>query len=121
MWNAALDRRENEVMQALLTLSSGKTRFLVSPEEVLSLMRVGCDAAALERVLFSLSQDGYLDYVATERKGEETYVIELRAKGTSFVRTVHNDRRRVALRFVLAVVCGVASALIGLLLKCIFS
>ena len=39
MWNAMLDRRENDVMCALLTLSAGKARFLASPQEVLALVR----------------------------------------------------------------------------------
>ena len=70
MWNAALDRTENEVMRALLTLSAGKARFLASPAEMLSLVKGRCDEAALERTLLSLAQDGYFDFIATDRKGE---------------------------------------------------
>lgn len=120
MWNATLDRRENEVMRALLTLSAGRARFLAAPGEVIALVK-GVDEAALERTLASLAQDGYVDYVSTERKGEQTYVVELRPKGRSFVRTAHTDRRRVILKLLLAAACGLASALIGLLLKLIFS
>ena len=116
-----LDRRENDVMCALLTLSAGKARFLASPQEVLALVRGRWDDEGLERTLASLAQDGYVDYVSTERKGEQTYVVELRPKGRSFVRTAHTDRRRVILKLLLAAACGLASALIGLLLKLIFS
>lgn len=120
MWNATLDRRENEVMRALLTLSAGRARFLAAPGEVIALAK-GVDEAALERTLASLAQDGYVDYVCTERKGEQTYVVELRPKGRSFVRTAHTDRRRVILKLLLAAACGLASALIGLVLKLLFS
>ena len=47
MWNATLDRKENEVMRALLTLSAGKARFLASPDEGLALMRGKCDEEGL--------------------------------------------------------------------------
>lgn len=121
MWNATLDRRENDVMRALLTLSAGKARFLASPDEVLALVKIKCDAEGLERTLSSLSQDGYFDYIATDRKGEKMYVVELRPKGTAFVRSVHTDRRRFFVRLLVAAACGLASALIGVLLKLIFS
>lgn len=104
-------------MCALLTLSAGKARFLASPAEVLSLLHGRCDETALEGVLCSLAQDGYVDYIATERKGEKTYVVELRPKGRGYVRSAHADRRRLMLRFAVALVCGVVSALIGLAIK----
>lgn len=121
MWNAALDRTENEVMRALLTLSAGKARFLASPAEMLALVKGRCDEAALERTLRSLAQDGYFDFIATDRKGEKTYVVELRPKGAAFERSAHNDRRRLVLRLIVAAACGLASALIGILLKLIIS
>ena len=121
MWNAILDRRENDVMCALLTLSAGKARFLASPQEVLALVRGRWDDEGLERTLASLAQDGYVDYIATERKGEKTYVVELRPKGAAFLRNSHTDRRRFFVRLFVAAVCGLASALIGILLKLIFS
>ena len=121
MWNATLDRKENEVMRALLTLSAGKARFLASPDEVLALVRGKCDEEGLERTLASLAQDGYFDYIATDRKGEKTYVVELRPKGSAFLRSAHTDRRRFFVRLFVAAVCGLASALIGILLKFIFS
>ena len=121
MWNATLDRKENEVMRALLTLSAGKARYLASPDEGLALMRGKCDEEGLERTLASLAQDGYFDYIATDRKGEKTYVVELRPKGTAFVRSAHTDRRRFILRLAAAALCGLASALLGLLVKLIVS
>lgn len=41
----------------------------------------------------------------------------MRPKGLSFVRSTHADRRRLILRLVVAALCGLASALIGILLK----
>ena len=120
MWNAALDRRENDVMRALLTLSAGKARFLASSAEVLALLRGNWDEDALERTLSSLAQGGYVDYVSTERKGEPTYVVELRPKGMGYERSAHADRRRLALRLAAALLCGAVSALIGLIFKLVF-
>ncbi len=119
MWNAALDKRENEVMRALLTLSAGKARFLASPAEVLSL--AGVREGELERTLSSLAQDGYVDYIATERKGEPTFVVELRPKGMAYARTARGEGRRAAARLLLAAACGLLSALIGLAVRLLFS
>ena len=120
MWNATLDRRENEVMRALLTLSAGRARFLASPREVIALAK-GVDEAALERTLSSLAQDGYVDYIATERKGEPTFVVELRPKGMAYARTARGEGRRAAARLLLAAACGLLSALIGLAVRLLFS
>lgn len=109
------------MMHALLTLSAGKTRFLASPAEISALLPRGGGEAELEAELAVLSQNGYVDYVATDRKGERTYVLELSKKGAEYFRDARLRNRRLVLRFVVAALCGAASALAGLVLKIIFS
>lgn len=109
------------MMHALLTLSAGKARFLASPKEIAALLPHGGGQTDLEAELASLSQSGYVDYVATDRKGERTYVLELSKKGTEYFRDARIRGRRLVLRFAVAALCGAASALAGLLLKIIFS
>lgn len=109
-------------MQALLTLAAGRTRFLASPAEIAALIpgrALGEDA--LERDLAALSEGGYVDVVSTDRKGERTYVVELTKRGEGYFREARVRRQRLALRIVVAALCGAASALAGVLLKMLFS
>lgn len=124
MANGMLRRaREREVMRALLTLSAGKERFLASPKEIAALMPPKKTPAEeeLEKELAALAENGYVDYVATDRKGERTYVLELSRKGADYFREERDSRRRFALRIAVAALCGAASALAGFLLKLLFS
>ena len=75
----------------------------------------------LEKELAALAENGYVDYVATDRKGERTYVLELSRKGADYFREERDSRRRFALRIAVAALCGAASALAGFLLKLLFS
>ena len=110
-------------MAAVFSLSGGKERFLVSPYELLNVLpeRAKFDEDKLERVLKTLELDGYFEFISSERKGEKTYVIHMREAGMTFRRQDIRRRRDLVLRLLLAAVCGLLSATIGLLLKIIFS
>ncbi len=123
MFNARLSLRENEVMAAVFSLSQGKERFLVSPYEILSVLpeRAGFDEEKLERILKALELDGYFELILSERKGEKTYVVHMREEGLAFRRQDVRRRRDLAVRLLLAGVCGLLSAAVGLLLKILIS
>lgn len=123
MFSAQLSRRENEVMAAVFLLSQGKERFLVSSYELLSMLpeRAKFDEEKLERTLRSLELDGYFEWILSDRKGEKMYVIHMRPAGLAFRREDVRRRRDLVLRLLLAGVCGLLSAAIGLLLKVIIS
>ncbi len=108
-------------MSAVFELSGGKERFLVSPYEILSVLpaRAAFDEEKLERVLRALELDGYFELVSSDRKGEKTYCIRMREAGRSYRREDTKRRRDLAVRLLLAAVCGLLSATIGLLLKVI--
>ena len=122
MFNA-LSPKENEVMAAVFSLSQGKERFLVSPYELLNVLpgRAGFDEEKLERVLKTLELDGYFELILSERKGEKTYVVHMREEGLAFRRQDVKRRRDLAIRLLLACLCGLLSAAVGLLLKIVFS
>ncbi len=118
-----LNRRENEVMNAVFELSGGKERFLVSPGELAAVLPSGggYDEAALGRTLRSLSLDGYFDFVESERKGEPVYVIHMREAGLGYRRSGRQRRRAVMFRWGVAAVGAVITFLVGLLLRALFS
>ncbi len=116
-----LSKRENAVMGAVFALSQGKERFLVSPYELLALLPEKFDEQSLERALFSLELGGYFEVVFSERKGEKTYCIRMKEEGLCFRRTDRMRKRTLLLRLVYAALCGVLSALVGVLVKLLLS
>ncbi|MBR7186555.1 MAG: hypothetical protein IKD43_03615 [Clostridia bacterium] len=110
-------------MAAIFSLSQGKERFLVSPYEILAMLppKAKFDEDRLECVLQSLELDGYFELVYSDRKGEKTYCVHMRESGLAYRRQDVQRKRDFATRLLLAGVCGLLSAAIGLLLKAILS
>ena len=123
MLNDKLNKREDEVMNAVFTLANGKENFLVSPCEILALLppKEEWTEESLERVLRALELDGYFELTPSERKGEKMYVIHLHAFGLAYKRTDVQRKRGLAIKIAITVGCAVLSFLIGVILKAIFS
>ncbi len=117
-----LNRRENEVMNAVYELSGGKERFLVSPYELTAVLpaKGKFDEVSLERALNSLALDGYFDFVESDRKGEKMYVIHMREAGMSYRRRDYQRKRGLVFRILVAALGAVVTFLVGLLLRAIF-
>ncbi len=123
MLNETLSRREEEVMNAVYTLSGGRDRFLVTPSEVRAVLppRFSAEESVLERYLSALELDGYFTLVSSERKGEKTYVVHMNAKGFAFRRENARRRRALVMRIAVTVALAVLSAVIGIALKKLFA
>ncbi len=123
MLNEKLNKREEEVMNAVYTLSGGKENLLVSPQEILALLppKGGYDEERLERVLRALEMDGYFQLTPSERKGEKMYVIHMLASGLAFKRSNAQRKRSFYVRIGITVAMAVLSFVIGVVLKIIFS
>ena len=117
-----LNKKENEVMNAVYELSSGKERFLVSPYELNAVLpaKGKYDEAVLGRVLRSLALDGYFELVESERKGEPVYVIHMREAGLSYRRQDYQRKRSILFRFAVAAAGAVVPFLVGVVLRLIF-
>lgn len=116
-----LNKKEDEVMNAVFTLSGGKDRVLVSPAELIAMLppKSDYDEVKLERVLRALELDGYFQMIASDRKGERMYVFHLQAAGLAYKRSDYQRKRAVCFRWGVAAVGAVITALIGLLFKII--
>lgn len=123
MISERLNKRENEVMGAVFLLADGKERFLLFPYELLSVLppRAKYDEETLDRALRALELDGYFDLIVTERKGEPAYVVHMREAGKSFRRNDLQRRRTFFFRLAVTLLCGVLSALVGILIKSILT
>ena len=122
MLSEKLNKRENEVMNAVFLLSAGKERFLVAPCEILSVLppKSGFDEEKLERLLRSLELDGYFEMIASDRKGEKVYVVHMREAGLAYKRTDAQRRRAVCFKWGVAAIGDVITFLIGMILRLIF-
>ena len=122
MINDKLNRKENEVMRAVFTLSEGKERFLISPYDLAAFLpaKGNYNEETLERTLRALELDGYFDFVPSDRKGEKVYVIHMREAGLAFQRSDTQRKRSVYFRWGVAAVGAVITFIIGLVLKLIF-
>ncbi|MGN1234453.1 MAG: hypothetical protein ACI4U2_00540 [Christensenellaceae bacterium] len=70
--------------------------------------------------LSELESEGYLEYVASERKGERVFVVTMKNKGFCYLRESRQQQRQIAFRLTLAACCAVVSFLVGLLLRSFF-
>lgn len=119
MFNESLSKRENAVMSAVFQLSEGKERFLVAPYELLALLppRMNFNEEKLYRALRSLELDGYFELIESDRKGEPVFVVHMREAGRSFRRSDALRKRRIYYKIAVTLLCGVLSALVGILVK----
>ncbi|MBQ7368286.1 MAG: hypothetical protein IJW60_01090 [Clostridia bacterium] len=117
-----LNKRESEVMSAVYSLSCEKGICLVSPDELLSMLpaRKNFGEPQLEKVLSELALDNYFELLSSERKGEKTYVISLRANGYAFKRCSVQQKRDFAVKLGWAIASAVIAFLVGWVLKWIF-
>lgn len=117
-----LNRCENDVMGAVYSLCDGTDGCLVSPLEILSVLpaRRKYSRQRLDDALNSLKNDGYIDVITSERKGEKMYVIALKENGFAFKRNQRQKRQDVLNKIFLALVGTVATFVFGAILKAIF-
>lgn len=122
MLNDKLNKREDEVMNAVFTLAGGKEQFLVSPEEILALLppKANYDEEKLEEVLRALELDDYFELILSDRKGEKMYVIHLHSQGLAYKRSDSQRKRSLYFKLGVAAAGAVLSFLIGMILKAIF-
>lgn len=123
MLNEKLNRKEEDVMDAVYTLVGGKDRVLVSPSEILALLppKAGYTEESLEGILRALELDGYFELISSDRKGERMYVIHLHAAGQAYKRAGKQRRRGLYIKIGITVATAVLSFVIGIILKAIFS
>jgi len=117
-----LNRRENEVMNAVYAMCHERGVTLLAPTELLSALPVRrkYTEKQLDDILHALEMDDYFELLSSERKGEKMYVIALRSNGYAYKRCSLQQKRGVAMKMIWAIASAVVAFLVGLLLKRIF-
>lgn len=117
-----LNRRENEVMNAIYVLCEKQGICLISPVELLAALPSNkrYDEAQLEKILSALALDDYFQLLYSERKGEKMYVISLHAGGYAYKRCALQRRRNLAVKVAWAFLSAIIAFVVGWVLKKIF-
>ncbi len=117
-----LNRCENDVMSAVYCLCDGTDGCLISPIDIMSILptRKRYTAEKVENALQELKNEGYLDLISSERKGERMYVVSLKASGQAFKSEAKHKRQELLNRIFMAFVGALATFIFGLILKAIF-
>lgn len=110
-------------MDIVYELCADEGSCLCSPWDILRRFQAkeNLDENKLEKILQDLQSDGYLDLIRSERKGDPVYVITLRSGGFSYRRESLQVKRNIYFKVALTVGGAIASFLIGLLLRALFS
>ena len=116
-----LSFKESAVMTAIYGFAGDKTSLLISPADIMN----ACDkyqfsGKSLNEIITALSQDGYIDFVYTDRHGEEVYCINLLEKGKGYLREKKKRKRNLIYRLCLSIGLAVVSFIVGVILKAIF-
>ncbi|MBQ8374194.1 MAG: hypothetical protein IJX98_01300 [Clostridia bacterium] len=117
-----LNRKEGEVMKRVYALCKDGGVCLITPAELLASLprREKWTEEALEKILQDLKTDDYLELLFSERKGEKTYVLSLRAEGYAYPRHALQMRRDFAVKVIWAITSAVIAFAVGWILKFLF-
>lgn len=109
-------------MNAVYSLCDGTDGCLISPFDVMSVLpaRKKYTAGKVENALQELKNEGYLDLISSERKGERMYVVSLKESGQSFKSGAKQKRQELLNKIFMAFVGAVATFIFGLILKAVF-
>ena len=117
-----LNLKESEVMNTVYTLCRERGICLVSPTELLSMLpsRNRYTEEKLEKILDALALDDYFELLSSERQGEKTYVISLRANGYAYKRLSLQKKRDLMMKVGWAIASATIAFIVGLILRRIF-
>jgi hypothetical protein len=118
-----LNKRENEVMNAVYSLCREEGVCLLSPTELINALpaRRKYSETQLEKILQALALDDYFQLLSSSRGGEKVYVISLHASGYAYKRYDEQRRRGAAAKVGWAVCSAIIAFVVGWALKWIFS
>jgi len=116
-----LVRAERKVMATIYGACKDKNSLLIEPIDLLKMVAIpDLTLGEIEKIVIALSQDGYIDLIYTDRRGQTAYCIALTEKGKGFLRDGTNFKRNVIFRILLSLGLAVFSFLVGLILRNVF-
>ncbi len=117
-----LSKKENAVMSFLFSQCKNKGDCLISEQEIIIGVshKVKLGENDLKKTMESLFQDGYIDFVYSDRKGEKMLVVKLLSRGNSYPRERVQQYRNVKFKIFWAVIGAGISFILGKILLYVF-
>ncbi|MBQ9107913.1 MAG: hypothetical protein IJ978_01985 [Clostridia bacterium] len=115
-----LTKKEKNVMRVIYQAADKKNGVcLISPIEIFEKLPLDIEyeEEELDTIMSNLAIDDYFDLTRSDKKGELVYCINMRQKGLAFARVERAFKSNVTFRLLLALACGVCSALAATGLK----
>ncbi len=109
------------LLKAINQLCDENKSCLVSPYDILSFLppKKAVDLETLESNLIELSDDGYIEIICSERKGEKMYVISVTEKSFKQKKELMAKRKDVYWKVLLAFIGALCTFIFGLILRAI--
>ena len=115
--------KEKYVMEYVYQKCQGKKSCLISPREIISFAadKYVLYPEELEKIMTNLSYDNYIELVKSDKKGNPVFCVSLKLKGEGFHRELSNNKRNLMALIIRTFAVAVASGIIGVLIKLMFS
>ena len=117
-----LDKKEKLVVLYLVEICPQKRSYLILAEQIAEFVskKYLITTDELDDIMFALSKDNYIDFVATDSKNGYYYCITLKGKALTLKKELKKQKQEFFWMLVRTVGLGVLSFVIGVLLKTIF-
>ena len=116
-----LEKDKKKILSFLTHLCKDKQAVLISPADLLKNVNFNqLGQEELEIKMVELSNEGYVDLVYSDRRGEKVYCITLLEKGKNYLKKERIERQNLIKRFFLTIGFAVLSFWVGVILKKIF-
>lgn len=119
-----LNKNEKAVMKVIYekTVNTNKS-IIVTEDEIMACLpkKSKINLCDLRNILRQLAIDDYFELINSEKKGQPVLVITLTKNGEAFEREMIQQKRNIRQKLVISVICAIITAVVGLIIKGIFS
>lgn len=117
-----LDKKEKLVVLYLVEICPQKRSYLILAENIAEFVskKYLITIDELDEIMFELSKDNYIDFVATDSKNGYYYCITLKGKAFTLKKDLKKQKQEFFWTLARTVGLGILSFIIGVLLKTIF-
>ena len=117
-----MTKKEKMVMAYLCNKCQQKRTYLVSPQEIAQALskKYVLSIEEIDEILATLSNENYIDFVASESKKGYFYCINLKKAGQTFNVDTKKNRRTFGLLVLRSMFLATVSFVFGIILKAIF-
>lgn len=115
-----LSKKEKIVMQIIYDKAKDKRKsFITTEQEIFDEIppKVKITLDEMRVILRQLAIDNYFEMTHSEKKGQPLLVIKLNKNGEAFEREIIQQKRTIAQRLLITLICAIITAIVSLIFK----